>query len=114
MNSPIEKRLEEVTDLIVGAFDPQQIILFGSYAYGHPTPDSDVDLLVIMESEERPAKRAALISRLLRPRPFPLDVLVRTPDEIQHRLNIGDLFIREIMKRGKVLYERGVSERMDS
>jgi predicted nucleotidyltransferase len=88
----IEKQLGEVTDRIVGAFNPQQIILFGSYAYGQPSPDSDVDLLVIMESEERPVKRAAMISRLLRPRPFPIDILVRTPEEIQHRLNIGDQY----------------------
>jgi uncharacterized protein len=114
MNSTIDMQLEIVTDLIVEAFDPQQIILFGSYAYGIPTPDSDVDLLIIMESEERPIKRAALVSKVLRPRLFPLDILVRTPDEIQYRLTLGDFFIQEIMKRGKVLYERGISERVDS
>jgi predicted nucleotidyltransferase len=114
VNSPVEQRLEEVTDLIVDAFDPERIILFGSYAYGHPTPNSDVDLLVIMESEDRPLKRSALVSKLLQPRPFPMDILVRTPDEIQHRLNIGDRFIQDVMGRGKVLYERGVSTRVDS
>ncbi len=114
MTLPIEKPLGEVTDMIVEAFDPQQIILFGSYAYGNPTSDSDIDLLVIMDSAERPAKRAARISRLLHPRPFPMDILVRTPEEIQHRLNIGDQFIQEIMNRGKVLYARGISTRMGS
>jgi hypothetical protein len=48
------------------------------------------------------------VSRLLRPRPFPMDILVRTPEEIQHRLEIGDYFIREVLEQGRVLYERGV------
>ena len=86
---------------------PQRIILFGSYAYGQPNSDSDVDLLVVMESDERPAARATRISRLLRPRPFPMDIVVRTPQEIQNRLEMGDYFIREVFEQGKVLYERG-------
>jgi predicted nucleotidyltransferase len=109
MDPQIENRLEDATKRIVEAFDPQRIILFGSYAYGHPAPDSDVDLLIIMESNRRPAARASQISRLLRPRPFPMDILVRTPEEIRHRLEIGDYFIREVLEQGKVLYERGVS-----
>ena len=109
MDPQIEDRLEDVTKRIVQAFDPQRIILFGSYAYGRPDPDSDMDLLIIMESDKRPAMRASQISRLLRPRPFPMDILVRTPDEIRHRLEIGDYFIREVLEQGKVLYERGVS-----
>ena len=106
MNPQIEDRLEDVTKRIVEAVDPHRIILFGSHAYGHPTSDSDVDLLIIMESDERPAVRASHISRLLRPRPFPMDILVRTPEEIRHRLRIGDYFICEVLERGEVLYER--------
>ena len=102
----IEDRLEEVKKRIVETFNPQKIILFGSYAYGQTTPDSDVDLLVVMESDDRPVERAAKVSRLLRPRPFPMDILVRTPDEIQHRLEIGDQFIREVLERGRVLHEQ--------
>jgi predicted nucleotidyltransferase len=114
MDPQIEDRLEEVRKRIVEAFDPHRIILFGSYAYGQPTPDSDIDLLIVMESDERPAARAMQVSRLLRPRPFPMDILVRTPEEIQHRLEIGDYFIREVLERGRVLYERRVSEGMGS
>jgi len=109
----IEERLEDVRKRIVEEFDPHRIILFGSYAYGQPTPDSDVDLLIVMESDERPAARAMQVSRLLRPRLFPMDILVRTPEEIQHRLKIGDYFIRKVLERGRVLYERRVSEGMD-
>ncbi len=114
MDPQIEDRLEEVKKRIVRAFNPDRIILFGSHAHGQPTADSDVDLLIVMESDERPAMRAMRVSRLLRPRPFPMDILVRTPEEIQHRLKIGDYFIREILERGKVLYDRGVSEGMDT
>ena len=109
MNPQVEDQLEIVKNTIVEAFDPQQIIVFGSYIYGQPTPDSDVDLLIVMESGERPAKRAARVSKLLRPRPFPMDILVRTPEEIQYRLQIGDTFIREVIERGKIIYERGIS-----
>jgi predicted nucleotidyltransferase len=102
----IEKQLETVKDRLVEAFNPFQIILFGSYAYGLPTQDSDVDLMIVMESQERPIARAAQVSRVLRPRPFPMDILVRTPEEIKYRLEIGDQFIWEAMNRGRVLYER--------
>lgn len=108
-----EERLQEVVRRIVRAFDPQRIVIFGSYAYGEPGPDSDVDLLVIMESNERPAERATRISRVLRPRPFPMDILVRTPDELRYRLEIGDYFIHEIMDQGRVLYEQSISARVD-
>lgn len=109
MNLQVEDQLEDVKNTIVEALDPQQIIVFGSYIYGHPTPDSDVDLLIVMESDERPAQRAARVSKLLRPRPFPMDIIVRTPEEIQYRLQIGDYFIREVIERGKIIYERGIS-----
>ena len=106
------EQLQEVARRIKRAFDPQRILLFGSHAYGKPMPDSDVDLLVVMESNERAAARSAAIAKALLDIPFPMDILVRTPDEIRHRLNIGDYFIREILERGEVLYERGVPEGM--
>lgn len=84
---------------------PKKVILFGSYAYGRPDRDSDVDLFIIMPSRRRPAERAALVSRMLHPRPFPVDILVRTPQEVRRRLALGDSFVEEIVTRGKVLYE---------
>jgi predicted nucleotidyltransferase len=112
MGSKVEERLEEIKNRIIEAFNPYQIILFGSHVYGKPDPDSDVDLLIVMESDERPAQRAARVSKLLQPRPFPLDILVRTPEEIEQRLKIGDYFIQEVMERGKILYERDLPERV--
>ena len=101
-----EERLQEVARRIVEAFAPERIILFGSYAWGEPTPHSDVDLLIVMENEERPARRSACVARVLLDVPFPIDILVRTPTELQHRIRIGDYFIHEILEQGQVLYER--------
>jgi uncharacterized protein len=86
-------------------FNPDRIILFGSYAYGKPHIDSDVDLLVIM-----PAKNMfnqAVKIRLALDYDFPLDVMVRTPEYLQERLQMDDWFVHEVLSRGKVLYEKG-------
>jgi predicted nucleotidyltransferase len=89
---------------VVAEFRPRRVILFGSYAYGKPTPDSDVDLLVVMPHEGHPAIQAAEIRRRVRAR-FPMDLVVRSPREIRRRLAQGDAFIAEIMERGQELYE---------
>lgn len=91
---------------IVEHFHPDKVILFGSYAYGHPRPESDVDLLVIMDTSLRVRQQRLEISRALSPRPFPLDIIVHTPQEVARRLALGDAFLSEILTRGKVLYER--------
>jgi predicted nucleotidyltransferase len=85
---------------------PDKIILFGSYAFGEPTPDSDVDLLVILDTDAPLAERHWAVSRLLLPRLFPVDILVKTPAEIEDAVRHGDFFVREILTRGQVLYER--------
>ena len=85
-------------------FRPRRIILFGSYAYGKPTRDSDVDLLVIMPHKGRGVEKAIEI-RLKLPAPFACDLLVRSPQKIRQRLAWGDCFIKEIINKGKVLYE---------
>lgn len=97
--------IRKLVQPIVEGFHPQKIVLFGSYAYGRTGKDSDVDLLVVMRSRKRPVERAIEVSKSLRFYPFPMDILVRTPQEIRRRLQIGDPFYREIMDRGKVLYE---------
>lgn len=87
---PVSETLPEAVARIAGELNPQQIILFGSYAYGVPIPDSDVDLLVIMETDASSQERSWAVSRLLLPRPFPVDILVRTPDEVKRALANGD------------------------
>ena len=86
------------------AFHPSRVILFGSYALGTATEDSDVDLLVIQRFEGRPVERSVAIRMELRP-PFPVDILVRTPESVQRRLDLGDPFLRDILDSGEVLYE---------
>jgi predicted nucleotidyltransferase len=85
-------------------FQPDKIILFGSHAYGTPHPDSDVDILVIMPTRNR-RRQAFKIHWAIEP-PFPLDLLVCTPSAIRWRLAEGDSFLREIVTRGKLLYEK--------
>ena len=87
-------------------FEPEKIILFGSYAYGNPTEDSDVDLLVVMQYEEGKERKSLEIRRKIRAG-FPMDLITRTPGKIKERLEMNDCFIKEIMEKGKVLYEAG-------
>ncbi|HLW68857.1 MAG TPA: nucleotidyltransferase domain-containing protein [Gemmataceae bacterium] len=86
-------------------FHPDKIVLFGSHAYGTPHADSDVDILVIMPCRNQHTQ--AFKIRMATPAPFPMDLLVRKPSEIQWRLEEGELFHTEILRRGKVLYEKG-------
>ncbi len=85
-------------------FDPEKIILFGSHAYGTPHADSDVDILVVMPCWNQLSK-AAQISIAIDP-PFPLDIIVRTPKNLEWRLDEGESFHTEIVSKGKVLYEK--------
>ncbi len=96
--------IEKFVQQIAARFDPERIILFGSYAYGHPTPDSDVDILVIMNTPLREVEQASAIRDAIN-YPFALDLLVRTPAKVAQRIELGDFFMREIIKRGKVMYE---------
>jgi predicted nucleotidyltransferase len=79
---------------IVSRFHPQKIILFGSYAYGEPTPDSDVDLLVVMETAENPLRTAGRISAAI-DHPFPIDILVETPKYLAEALAERETSLRQ-------------------
>lgn len=104
MKKITRKAISTFADQVARQFKPQKIILFGSYAYGKPTEDSDVDMLVIMPFRGRGAHKATEILLATDPS-FPIDLLVRTPKQIQTRIELGDYFIREITRKGKVLYE---------
>lgn len=96
--------IQATCDDIVREFAPLQVILFGSYAYGTPTEDSDVDLLVVMDIPELETRRQAVEIRQRIPRRFPMDLLVRSPKEIAYRVSYNDWFLREITEKGEVLY----------
>jgi predicted nucleotidyltransferase len=104
---PVAETLPGAIERIVSALKPEKIILFGSYAYGNPTPDSDVDLLVIMKTNAKEIDRYVAVSNLLYPRQFPVDILVKTPKEIEVEAGKkGNFFMHEILKKGKVIYAR--------
>lgn len=98
------KQIEEFGQRIGLEFDAERVILFGSYARGTVTEDSDVDLLVIGPFEGRSVDKSVEIRMKLRPG-FPIDLLVRTSDKVRQRMEMGDDFMREILEEGKVLYE---------
>ncbi|MCB0165643.1 MAG: HEPN domain-containing protein [Anaerolineae bacterium] len=96
--------IQAVVDYVVQSFEPEQVILFGSYAAGQPQPGSDVDLLVILDADDpRQTQREMALSFQA---PFGLDILVRTPREITDRVRAGDSFLRNIVANGKILYEK--------
>jgi len=101
----VQERIRQIAEAIWREYKPETIILFGSYAYGEPTEDSDVDLLIVKETEEAPAERWMTVCKILREpaRKMAIMPLVYRPAELSRRLDIGDLFLREVLRRGEVL-----------
>jgi uncharacterized protein len=99
--------IKKLCGQIASEFKPEKIILFGSQAYGKPTAESDIDLLVVMPYKGSPFRQAGEILKRVIPRVgvLPIDLIVRTPKQVEERLAIGDQFINEILGRGKVMYE---------
>jgi len=98
------RKIKTFVNEVARQFQPERVVLFGSYAYGKPGPDSDVDLLVIMPHQGHSAVQAAEIRNRIRAG-FPLDLIVRSPKEIQRRVAMNDFFITEILDQGETLYD---------
>lgn len=98
--------LNEVVKRIVEAVDPAQIILFGSYAYGTPHKESDIDILVIMETDLPRHKRPVALNRVLAGLLIPKDILVYTPEEVAEWKDVPQAFITRITKKGVILYDK--------
>ena len=100
--------LRLMTDAVVDQYQPQKIVLFGSYAYGNQDEDSDVDLLIIKDTSDRFIDRWTEIRKILSDpkRTIGVEPLVLTPKEVSDRLSIGDQFIVEVMEKGETLYVR--------
>ena len=98
--------IQKIVDRLVAEYPPQKIILFGSYAYGQPGPDSDIDLLIIKTTADEFLERLCTVRRVtVGTHPsVPFDPIVLTPTELEDRLEAGDQFLREILDRGEVLY----------
>jgi len=97
--------IQRYCDAIAREFKPRRIVVFGSYAYGRPAKDSDVDVMVVMSYSKRRRTRPSLAIRQRIAAGFPVDILVREPTEIARRLRSGDSFITDVITRGKVMYE---------
>ncbi|MBI4638080.1 MAG: HEPN domain-containing protein [Candidatus Rokubacteria bacterium] len=102
--------LTAVVERLVRHYDPDRIILFGSHATGGAEPDSDIDLLVVKDTDQRPIDRRAEVERLLADRAVPLDVLVYTRREMRDLYALGSPFIEEVVEHGRVLYTRRATE----
>jgi predicted nucleotidyltransferase len=100
------KDIKKWCEIVACEFRPEHIILFGSYAHGTPTEDSDVDVLVVMPLARghRDVQQAAAIRERV-PAPFPMDVIVRSPQDIARRLARGDSFIAGVLRYGQMMYE---------
>jgi len=98
--------IEGVVRVIAENFHPQKIVLFGSYSGGSPTPDSDLDLLVVMDSDQpRQNKRSVAMHMMFQPTPCPMDILVYTPEEVAYWNGTVNHIVTEAMSSGRVMYE---------
>lgn len=107
-NSVTDKKIQEIADKIVKEYQPEKIILFGSYAWGKPHKDSDVDLLVVKNSSENRFERQRSLRKLLFDGDYPaMDLMVYTPEEIEKSVNKNkNLFIEDILRHGKIIYNK--------
>lgn len=99
-----QEAIQNIVKRIAENYKPEKIYLFGSFVWGKPTNDSDVDLFIIKDTEQNHLDRDKAVRRIIN-RELPVDLLIYTPQETQRRLGIGDFFIRNILQKGKVLYE---------
>ncbi len=97
-------QIQTYADEVARRFKPEKLILFGSYAYGRPTADSDVDLLVVIAHDPRCGRKSVEIRQAVRAA-FPLDLIVRHPRVVRQRLKRGDGFLEEVTSKGRVLFE---------
>ncbi|MBF0617757.1 MAG: nucleotidyltransferase domain-containing protein [Nitrospirae bacterium] len=101
-----EETLNEIVKRIASFCSPEKIILFGSYAYGAPNTDSDLDIMVIMDTVSMPHKRAVSLRKLLRDISMPKDIIVKTPDEFKRYKDIIGTVVYPAAHHGRVIYER--------
>ncbi len=99
-------QIDKIVRQVVDAYQPEKVILFGSYAYGEPDADSDLDLLIIKRTSERFIDRWMSVRQIVSDpdSSVPFEPIVLTPEELEERLAIGDQFIEEIVTKGEILY----------
>ena len=100
-----DNKIDIIRDSIVQYYNPEKIILFGSYAYGSPNENSDIDLLIVMEFEGKSSRKSLEIWKKIKPN-FSIDLIVRTPEDFVRRYDQGDPLIGDAVDKGRILYER--------
>jgi len=105
-NPKVKKIINEILGGIIKGYKLKKVIFFGSYAYGKPSEDSDIDFLIIKNTDKKPIDRWIEVKSLLRDRSrmLPVAPLVYTEKEIEERIEIRDFFIEEILEKGEVLF----------
>lgn len=104
MSQITQQQIQQAADLIGRKIQPKRIVLYGSYAWGKPDSDSDIDFFIIKDSSKRRIERAREIREIIWGVGLPIDILVYTPEEVEHRLELGDFFIEDITQKGKTLW----------
>ena len=101
-----KRKIQAIADKIVREYKPEKIILFGSYAWGNPHEDSDLDLFIIKKTDDPMLKRMEDVDKLFFPREFAMDFLVYTPEQLEKRRKMQDPFVIDVIDKGKLLYAR--------
>ena len=104
------KSIEEIKTRLVERYNPDRIILFGSHSTGKPQEESDIDLLVLKDTKDRPIDRRIQVEKILADRSMPLDIVVYTPQEIRYLFSMGSPFVEEIIETGRVIYMRKATD----
>lgn len=111
MQTQHQSAIDKIKQLLIHKYKPEKVILFGSYAWGKPHKYSDLDLFIIKKVKKSRPAREQEVYRILSDYHYsddslPVDIIVHTPDETKRRLSLGDSFIKEILARGRIIYER--------
>lgn len=102
----IQQEIKRLKDKIIKSYQPEKIIIFGSYVWGKPNKSSDLDLFIIKNSRKERRFRTTEVEQLLLDRHLPLDILVYTPKETEDSLKEDNFFVKEIVNQGKIIYDR--------
>lgn len=102
----ISKEITAISKKIISEYRPEQLILFGSHAWGVPHQDSDIDFFIIKKTKDTRLERAQRVHTLLWGTCMPVDVLIYTPEEVKRRLRKGDFFVRDVVDKGRTLYKK--------
>ena len=103
----VDQKIREITKKIAQEYQPEKIILFGSWAWGTPNEDSDVDLLIVKDSDKPRIEREREVRELLWPPGIAMDIIVYSHHELEKRINHDrNLFLEDIVRNGRLIYEK--------